>query len=599
MKTPISLLTLIAFPVICFPSTGSDSSNGFILGPNSAPSPSLEVINEKPVIHDTSLSQLLKDEAFCGEERLLWYYDVNQFSRMLDLCGFNYIRLKFDRIYESGQAHAKAAYFFSIREGETRLDSLVAEVTIQGTPQKTVLHNYSELKDADAARRKHASFSPELEAVHKRSFAGSLFGQLSKEAAKKEQYLTSAKALHDNFQTQLIVGEYGGVKACRFAFKLGEKVYAFDNILAADETHFSQLESGLDSTIVDNEAVGAYAIGYDQVFFAGKVRKDQKPVITLVSLDHEIAFVRADIQLESRYGLDNVTFNSGGFEEKIELLGKKEVSLLEMLPIKAGQKILKVTVTDIQDNKTMEQYEIYTKYREFIQAQKQQEEINQFKQSYANKNIFTKMAYKATKFGGQGLVGMPLMAILSMIYENKAIKNGQKKQFQFHRLADNIKLRDDQGYNFRIKNSKSPIAVFFSYDRMAESKAGIRVFGTPQQSVQRGKSVSFNTVYFKNTPGQTNSLRYKYIIHYENGKSDSLDGATALQAAVNHSTTAGGRLLADVKDSCFHSQTGSFDGRIREHKLINMDGNAFKNIQVLLYLGDENIGRTVVNVVRS
>ena len=70
-------------------------------------------------------SGIFNECAFCESGRAEWHYDLNMLKHMAYECGFDYLLLRFDRIYRFDSLTVSATYYFSATPQTLRFDSSI------------------------------------------------------------------------------------------------------------------------------------------------------------------------------------------------------------------------------------------------------------------------------------------------------------------------------------------------------------------------------------------------------------------------------------------------------------------------------------------
>lgn len=199
-------------------------------------------------------SLVLNEYAACDPSRLEWYTDLSDFKRAMDLCGFDYVRLRFDRSYHDSGLTANATYYFTLKDAEVLFDSLTAMVTV------------------DKGKSFNLKITDQEISIPNTLLASELVDRMILKKHRSQAFASYAETIHGSFLSRLVLKRTGVEPHYCFTFRIAGAAYSIvgDAGNAGQDAELVKHEEKLD--ILENRTTaGAYAIGFNNAVLAQKL----------------------------------------------------------------------------------------------------------------------------------------------------------------------------------------------------------------------------------------------------------------------------------------------------------------------------------------
>lgn len=208
------------------------------------------VLSEQPHFPEPrkNKSLVFNEYAQCDPGRLEWYTSLSTFTRVLGLCGFDNVRLRFDRQYSDDHLSAQTTYYFTLTDNAVSFDSLRAlffKTHVTKAETSTVLVSNSRIS------------------IPRKVPMVDLVERMNREKDRVQAYSEYAKLIHDSFMSQLVMKYSEQDTHYCFTFRITDQAYSIVGSLneSGDNSELVKHEERL--PLFENSAtVGAYAIGY-------------------------------------------------------------------------------------------------------------------------------------------------------------------------------------------------------------------------------------------------------------------------------------------------------------------------------------------------
>jgi hypothetical protein len=241
-----------------------------------APALPTKILPEEQIKKDLSVPRSAVGNHYeaCDPARLEWYYDLTELNRTMSLCGFDYLRLRFDRTYRESDVDAQATYFFTLRENGVSFDSISATILAGGTP---LALSVRDLKIN----------------IPRPMMMTEWIDRLINSRNRVNAFCEYAGLMRDSFLSRLTLkAETGGLKY-GFTFRIGARAYSVVGMTGDSGPHADIIshDERLD-TLPGRTAAGACAIG----FVNRELAQAAAPGINDPFLEERPAYARAVIR---------------------------------------------------------------------------------------------------------------------------------------------------------------------------------------------------------------------------------------------------------------------------------------------------------------
>ena len=196
--------------------------------------------------------------AECEPGRLEWYYDFTEFKRALGVCGFDNVRLRFDRTYRDSNSATIAAYYFTLTDFDVVFDSLSAML---------VCPNFYGQPDTFKINIKNKKI-----VIPQKMLISDLVDRQIQKSQKTQAYAIYAKTIHDSFLSRLVLKGTNEYSHYCFTFRISNNAYSIIGAVreSGNRAEIRKHEERLEM-LDGQQTVGAYAIGYQNAFLAHRL----------------------------------------------------------------------------------------------------------------------------------------------------------------------------------------------------------------------------------------------------------------------------------------------------------------------------------------
>jgi hypothetical protein len=388
------ILSLILFACMIDASEIPEKPNLVIPG---TPADSIFIIAGEPYMPalNPPRSQLFNECAYCDAGRAEWHYDINVLKHMAYECGFDYVILRFDRIYRFQNLTVKAAYFFSATSQALRFDSAVVRYAV-GDGNKTLFFPCTSCHAAEGV-------TPVL---------------LDTSFAAKLSIIDRAEAFSRSFSSAMVAKDPGKGLRIAFSFGMAGMSFVMDEQSGLNRYEFTMPVRGADT--------GAAAYKLAWFFSPARVASESRdigagPAIKDVSLSYDnLQQLVVTFTATSGYGLREAVFSSNEYSESMYFKGSKREGITKTLKIDSSHSSLSIKVYDLHGNSATAYYFIFEEKREHGRQEQAHRKRLEKERIWADKNPVNKIIYTLGQFDGnigwwikaisQGLIGQDIAA---------------------------------------------------------------------------------------------------------------------------------------------------------------------------------------------
>jgi hypothetical protein len=343
----------------------TEISDRFILD---QPTPdSMPIIPEKPLVPDLNLPRtpVFNECAWCAPDRREWYDNIAQLRHMAQLCGYEYLITRFDRVYETAGLRSEGAYFFSIYRGDQiNFDSAQITIVTGGNEQR---RQFSV-----------AAGPPRLTTTYGDSpdrFNEALFDSLA--------------VFTRSFHSAMAVPKLEADSAV-FTFTVGDSVfYLGSKGIRAAVAQKSKFAESAGSALFK-------LAGFQPLV---KSMPSAGPVISDIAIDYPLNGLGITLSAQSPGGIRSIAFSSGDYAKMVAMRGASTEGLYLVLPLDTGHHYLTVEVTDSKNRRSATTYPIFEGKRQELFAEKLDNEQRAATRAWSSRNLLTKALYTASLFG--------------------------------------------------------------------------------------------------------------------------------------------------------------------------------------------------------
>jgi hypothetical protein len=276
---------------------------------------------------------IFKDCAYCQKDRLEWYYDYDEFTKALALCGADYIRLRFDRSYTGDRFYNKVSYFFSLKNDILLFDSLSIDLEADAVKSKTTITDNMFLNTAEEIGGSLAADMSDF----LRDLTNGIGGEAQSEAWQRRieqvrlfKAAAVAKKVHDSFVSKMKLTQGNKGVRCILQFAVLDRRFTLESEVG-DTIQTISLNQSKDKDAFTLEAAqrGAYGIGYylDAPVSKNKERNEAPPPVIVdywVSKVKREGYAVLHIEVKSAAGLSKLIMPVNNSWRTINLSGEKE-----------------------------------------------------------------------------------------------------------------------------------------------------------------------------------------------------------------------------------------------------------------------------------
>jgi|GEM_PF-5905576 hypothetical protein len=345
-------------------------------------------------------SPLLNECAFCESGRAEWHRDIRMLTHMAYECGFDYLLLRFDRLYKFDTVTAEATYYFSITSHDLRFDSATVKIGTR-TAIKSLLFpcgTCTKILTLAPSSTEDTSFSSKLHLI-----------------GKAENFAKS-------FSSAMLARNRDDGLRVAFSFGLAGKSFVLDERTGVSTTAFPPDAHGIDT--------GCAAYKLACYFNPTNVSSGDKavgngPAIRNVTLSYtSTQQVSITFTAASDIGLREAEFNSDAYRESVHFDGTKREGITKSFPLDSSHYRLTITVFDIDGNSASASYPVFEAKREEGRiAQARRKRIEQ-ERLWAEKNPLNGALYTLGQFDGN--IGMWIKAITNALIAQDAKKDAKR-----------------------------------------------------------------------------------------------------------------------------------------------------------------------------
>jgi hypothetical protein len=356
------------------------------------PPDSLFVISGEPgmPVLNPPRFQLFNECAYCEAGRAEWHYSINSLKHMAYECGFDYVLVRFDRLYHFRNMTVNAVYYFSATQQALRFDSAVVRYA--------------------AGNESRALFFPCASCYAAQGVTPVL---LDTSFAAKLGLIGRAAAFSGSFSSAMLAK--GTENGLRIAFSFGMAGMSF---VLDERTGLSPFESPVPLRGADTGAAA-----YKLAWYFNPMRMESEasdigagPAIKNVSLSYDkLQQLVVTFTATSDFGLREAVFSSNEYKESIYFRGSKREGIIKTLLIDSSHSTLAIKVYDVHGNSATAYYNIFEEKREYGRQEQARRKQREMELTWAEKNPLNKIIYTLGQFDGN--IGWWLHAITQGIIE--------------------------------------------------------------------------------------------------------------------------------------------------------------------------------------
>ena len=362
-----------------------------------APADSFFIVTGEPYYPTLNAprSGLFNECAYCEAGRAEWHYDINSLKHMAYECGFDYVLVRFDRLYRFQDLNVKAAYFFSATPQALRFDSAVVRYSVEDG-NKTLFFPCTSCHAAEGV-------TPVL---------------LDTSFAAKLGLIDRAEAFSKSFSSVMLAKQPGSGLRIAFSFGMAGMSFVLDERTGLTRHEFLKTMRGADT--------GAAAYKLAWYFNPERIASESGdigagPAIKNVSLSYDdLQQLVVTFTATSGIGLREALFSSNEYSESIYFKGSKREGITKTLKIDSSHSSLAIRVYDVHGNSATTYYSIFEEKREQGRQEQAHRKRLEKERIWAEKNPVNKIIYTLGQFDGnigwwihafaQGLIGQDIAA---------------------------------------------------------------------------------------------------------------------------------------------------------------------------------------------
>ena len=343
----------------------------------------------KPVLNPPR-SGLFNECAYCEAGRAEWHYDINSLKHTAYECGFDYVLVRFDRMYRFQDLSVKTAYFFSATPQALRFDSAVVRYTAEDG-NKALFFPCTSCHTAEGV-------TPVL---------------LDTSFAAKLGLIDRAEAFSKSFSSVMLAKGRGSGLRIAFSFGMSGMSFVMDERSGLGRYELPLTGHGADT--------GAAA--YKLAWYFNPVRIASEsgdigagPAIKNVLLSYDnLQQLVVTFTATSEIGLREALFSSNEYSDNIYFKGSKREGITKTLTIDSSHTSLAIKVYDMRGNSATAYYSIFEEKRE--QGRQTQAHRHRLEKElvWAEKNPVNKIIYTLGQFDGN--IGWWIHAIAQGLIE--------------------------------------------------------------------------------------------------------------------------------------------------------------------------------------
>jgi hypothetical protein len=374
-STVIIFFSILAFSA--FLSFGFEQKGKPGTTPLHHPPDSMAIISGEPVqpLHNPPRSGIFNECAYCDAARSEWHTEIGSLKHMAYECGFDYLLIRFDRVYRYADATVSATYYFSALPNQFRFDSALVRFS-SAKENKTLFFPCSSCiaRPGIVPQVPDTSFSAKADFIDKTA----LFSR--------------------SFSSAMLAKNTG--KGLRVAFSFGYAGMAF----VLDE------HSGINSYEIPRQLQGndsscaAYKLA--SFFNARPVASENSdpgsgPSITNVAISYDdLQQLVVSFTAVSTFGLREAQFGSINYKESIYFKGSKREGITKTLQLDSSHYVLSIKVYDVRGNATVAYYPVFSAKRE--EGRKQLAHVKRLSEEriWAEKTPANTVLYTLGQFDG-------------------------------------------------------------------------------------------------------------------------------------------------------------------------------------------------------
>jgi hypothetical protein len=371
----MAVMPFISAQSVVFGDTGHKEAGETIIAPQiglSDDSSPLKIIAETPLRPQLNPSRLslLRECTFCSAEHREWLDDTIDVYHMAEVCGMDYLLLRFDRIYRDGDRSIKAAFFFSCRESGVLLDSVLIEVEDRDNSKRLKYINYDK---------------PRLTGLGLPAF----FGERSE---RNRSLIVNAAKMATTFRSAARIGKQEAIIA-----SLDGIIY-----LVADGAVKVRRDGYFPMPSAITDAMPSFQLAYDATRPVSCEDCDEAndPEIVEATIEYdEFNRVMVEAEAKSKTGLQCMEFFTDTFRYSTVLFGQTNYRTRRILQLDTSQRFLNIVVIDLNGNRSTVRRRIFDKARKDGIARRRHEAKEHRERAWADHNIGNKVLWTLSHLG--------------------------------------------------------------------------------------------------------------------------------------------------------------------------------------------------------
>jgi len=340
-------------------------------------------------------SMVFNECAYCESGRAEWHYDINSLKHMAYECGFDYVLVRFDRIYRFKDMAVKAAYFFSATPQALRFDSAVVRYA-SGDGNRALFFPCTSCHAAEG-------ITPVL---------------LDTSFAAKLGLIDRAEAFSRSFSSAMLAKGPGAGLRIAFSFGMADMSFVMDEQSGLARYELPAMVRGPDP------GGAAYKLAW--YFNPARIASESReigagPAIKNVSLSYDnLQQLVVTFTATSPIGLREALFRSNEYNESMYFKGSNREGITKTLKIDSSHSSLAIRVYDVHGNSATVYYSIFEEKREQGRQDQVRRKRLEKERIWADKNPVNKIIYTLGQFDGnigwwinafaQGLIGQDIAA---------------------------------------------------------------------------------------------------------------------------------------------------------------------------------------------
>lgn len=306
---------------------------------------------------------------YCEEDRKEWYYDFHEFKYMANLCGMDYVELRYDRLYAVDTLTIKTTLFFSVHMDKSIIDSVLIHTKSLGGEKS--------IRSTFAVSREILMDPFEVDST--------IFSGAQEIAQGFDSFLES---FH---------GDY------KIHFLFANSAFTIDTNGIITDSRVSEHHLNSEKKSSPAYRLGTY-LNKAQNRSAAERENTIPPQITELTCGSPLGLVDLNTTLSSPYGLSKLIIESGSFHREIDLKGKKEIGIRKNLNINDTCQYLRVTLVDIYGNRTERNKRIFTEQNEIKKVDSERRDTQLKVSKWSDGNPMRKFLYGFASLSQLGLI---------------------------------------------------------------------------------------------------------------------------------------------------------------------------------------------------